>query len=178
MDILGMLLDSAQSGGVRKAASRIGVSESDAEAMLKKIVPALAGGISNNVAKPGGLENLTKALTRGNHQRYLDEDSALEDASAVTDGNAILGHLLGSKDVSRQVAADASSETGIDASLIKKFLPIAAAAAMAALSKQTRGGTELEKGASSGGDALGLLGGLLGSGGGLSGLLALGRKLL
>ncbi len=68
--------------------------------------------------------------------------------------------------MSRRVAGEASADTGIDAGTIKKFLPIIAAAAMGALSKQTQGGASFPK--SDMGGALGMIGSLLGSSGGSS----------
>ena len=44
---------------------------------------------------------------------------------------------FGTKEVSRNVAAQASEVTGIDASLIKKALPLLAGLAMGALSKNS-----------------------------------------
>jgi len=88
------------------------------------------------------------------------------------DGNKILGHLLGSKEVSRSVAADAAASTGIDVGLIKKALPMLAGLAMGALSKSSNSGKLLDS-------ALpGLLGGLVGGnkGAGLSDLLGAARK--
>jgi len=178
MDLLGTLLGSVQSGAVGQAAAQLGLKSSDSQALLKKLVPALAGGIKQNAANAGGLEGLAAALGRGNHQRYLDDPAALKATATTSDGNAILGHLLGSKDVSRRVAGEASTETGVDVGTIKKFLPIVAAAAMGALSKQTKGGESLSK--SDLGGALNLLSGLLGpSGGGSTAekLLSLGKKL-
>lgn len=178
MDILSTLLASVQGGAIGEAAKQLGLGSSDSQAVLKKILPALAGGIKQNAASPGGLESLAAALGSGNHQRYIDDAAALKDSATVTDGNAILGHLLGSKDVSRRVAAEAAADTGIDADTIKKFLPLAAAAAMGALSKQTAAGRTLAK--PDAGGALGILGSLLGSDAGdstASKLLSLGKKL-
>ncbi len=94
------------------------------------------------------------------------------------DGNKILGHIFGSKDVSRNVAAAASRDTGIDASLIKKALPLLATLAMGAMSKKTSGGRDLGSSASAGG--LGPLADLLGGGdadsGGLDAILGMARK--
>jgi hypothetical protein len=177
MDILGTLLGSAQGGALEQAAQQFGLKSSDSQRLLKALVPALAGGITQNATKPGGMAKLTQALSTGNHQRYVDEPAALRDPGAVDDGNAILGHLLGSKDVSRRVADEAATATGVDAGVIKKFLPLIAAAAMGALSKQTAAGADLEKAGAGG--ALGALAGLFGSGGGaeVAGkLLALGKK--
>ena len=58
-------------------------------------------------------------------------------SGTVSEGNAILGHILGSKDVSRSVASNAASVTGIGEDTLKKMLPVLATLAMAALSRQT-----------------------------------------
>lgn len=179
MDILGTLLGSASGGAVQQAAAQLGLGGKDVQALLKQVVPALAGGVKRNSRATGGLQGLTQALSSGNHQRYLDEPEALQDEAAVSDGNAILGHLFGDKQVSRQVADHASTQTGLDAGIIKKFLPIAAAAVMGALSKQTNGGASLGGSGASG--ALGALSGLLdsdGDGNVLDDLLSLGKKFL
>ena len=51
---------------------------------------------------------------------------------------AILGHVLGSKEASRQVAAGAAQKTGIDPSVLKQMLPIVAAMVMGGLSRQSK----------------------------------------
>jgi len=143
MNILDSLLASAQSGTLNRAAESRGISSADLPKLLEQLVPALSSGIQRNASSAGGLESLGKALASGNHARYLDKASALDDDSAVADGNGILGHLLGSKDVSRRLAGNAAEATGVDVDAIKKLLPIVAAAAMGALSKQTQGGQQL-----------------------------------
>lgn len=161
MDILGTLLGSVQGGAVGRAAQQLGIDASDSSALVKKLVPILAGGIEQKAASTDGIGRLAAALGKGNHQRYLDDPTELEQEAATNDGNAILGHVLGSKDVSRRVAAEASAETGIDVNTVKKFLPLVAAASMGALSKQTQAGANLSGSDAVGG--LGLLGSLLGS---------------
>lgn len=77
-----------------------------------------------------------KALSNGNHQQYLDQPDSLTRPETVQDGNNILGHLLGSKDESRQLASQAAANTGIDAGILKKMLPMVASMVMGGLSKQ------------------------------------------
>jgi hypothetical protein len=172
MDILGTLLASARGGSLSQAAQSRGVDASGVEALVKQLVPALTGGVKRNAATQDGLSSLSRALSKGNHQRYLDEASALDSSAAIEDGNNILGHILGSKDVSRQLAARAAGNTGIDVATIKKLLPVIAAATMGAMSKGSQGS---DKGLS------GLLGGLLdsdGDGSVVDDLLSLGKKFL
>ena len=117
------------------------------------------------------------ALSKGSHQRYLDEPSLLSEAATTNDGNGILGHLLGSKDVSRQVATRASASTGIGAGVLKKMLPLVASMAMGALSKKSAAGSPAPSAEGLGG----LLGGLMGGGDddglGVDDLLGLAKKL-
>jgi hypothetical protein len=79
--------------------------------------------------------------------------------------------VLGSKDASRQVASQASAQTGLGADLLKQMLPVVAAMAMGALSKHTAGAAGQE--ASAGGGLLGTLGSLIGGGQAPSGAGAL-----
>lgn len=80
----------------------------------------------------------------------------MSSAEAVADGNNILGHLLGSKDASRNIAAQAAESTGIDASLIKQALPLIAGLTMGLVSKTSDSGQSL---GGSFADLLGELGG-------------------
>ncbi|PHS27130.1 MAG: hypothetical protein COA83_01005 [Methylophaga sp.] len=107
------------------------------------------------------------ALGKGNHQRYVDDPNTLSEPESLRDGNKILGHLLGSKDASRQVASQVASSTGIGSSIIKKLLPMVATMLMGAMSKgaQSNGMLDMLAGAISGGgnNSGGLLGSVLGS---------------
>ncbi len=145
---------SAQGGAlVKQLANSNGVDPESALNILAKLVPGLTQQMKANSSAPKGLESLMKALESGSHQRYLERETEAFTPQAIQDGNAILGHLLGSKDRSRQLAAAAAAETGIGDSIIKRMLPQIATMVMGAMSTQTR---------SNGGalnDLLGMLGG-------------------
>lgn len=127
----------AQGGALsRQLGGRFDLSEGQAREALAQLLPALSQGLKKNAATPGGLEALLEALQGGNHQRYLEDPQELDRPETIDDGNSILGHILGSKDASRKVAMSASESTGINPGVLKKMLPIVAAMAMAALSKQ------------------------------------------
>lgn len=135
MNILDAILSAQGGDPVRQMGARVGADANQAQSALQALLPALAGAVQRNATQPGGLEALLGALNSGQHQRYLDDPSALGDDRTVQDGNAILGHLLGSKDVSRAVAARASAQTGIGADMLQKMLPLVAAMMMGGLSK-------------------------------------------
>ena len=74
-------------------------------------------------------------------------------------GNEILGQIFGSKDGSRAVAAQASAQSGVEPSLLKKMLPILAMVAAGYIMKQAG------KGKGGGGGLADAIGGMLGGAG-------------
>lgn len=138
MNMFDMIQSAAGGQAVNQVAGKFGLSEAQTQMALKALLPAISGGLKRNAAEPQGLQGLMGALQKGSHERYLDSPEALTRPETVADGNAILGHLLGSKDMSRQVASQAAQKTGISDGILKQMLPIVAAMAMGSLSKQSK----------------------------------------
>ncbi len=175
VNMFDMIKGAAGGMAMEQVAKQFGLNGSQAEGAFRALLPAVSGGLKRNTAQEGGLQGLMGALQGGAHDRYLDDPAELAKPEAVEDGNAILGHLLGSKDMSRQVASHAAQKTGLDTGIMKKMLPMVAAMAMGSLSKQTKqpGVADALMGALSGGGAqssggggglAGMVGGLLGGG--------------
>jgi len=188
------LLNMLGGGSIRQLASQFGISDEQAEGAVRGLAPALTSALGKNTASPGGLEALLGAVQKGGHDRYVDDPSTLADAATTEDGNNILGHLLGSKDESRRVAAAAAPVAGLDTGMLKQMLPLVASLLMGSIgggAKKSGSGGGVDMGglasvlqglgAGGGGGALGdVLGGALGGGassrsssggGGLGGLL-------
>lgn len=159
---MGMLdaIMSANNGGViKQVADSFGLSEDDAKNAVSKMLPAISGNLKKNMSDENGLSSLLAALQNGGHGKYIDNPDLLGKEESVADGNKILGHILGSKEASRQVASEASTTTGIDTGILKKMLPIVAGLAMGSLSKQA-GASGLLGQLSSGSGISSLAGGL------------------
>jgi len=156
------LLD-GRDGQVGELARAVGIDASDAAKLVDAVQPALMRGVKRQAQDGAGLDAFRRALETGNHQRYVENPELLRSEETRRDGNAILGHLFGSKDVSRNVAAEAAGRTGLSADVIKQALPLVAGLAMGAMSKQSNAGRELGDAAGNGG--LGPLAGLLDQGG-------------
>jgi hypothetical protein len=140
MNLLEVLMQSNGGQNVNALAEQFGLSGEQTQGVLGQLLPALAQGMQNNLSQPGGLESLLGALGSGHHTQYIDDPSTLGMPDTIQDGNGILGHVLGSKDVSRALAQHISGNTGISDSIIKRMLPIVASLAMGALAKNSRGG--------------------------------------
>ena len=137
MNILEAIVNAQDGAAVQQLGSQVGLAPDQATAALSALIPALAGGFQRNIQSQDGLATLMAALSSGKHGQYLDDPASLADPSAVIDGNGILGHLLGSKDASREVARRAAAQTGLSADVLKRMLPLAASLMMGAFSKQS-----------------------------------------
>ncbi len=134
--LMDMLMSAAGGGAARQVGQQFGLSSEQTSGALAQLVPALMAGLQRNTSQQGGVESLIGALNSGTHGQYLDRPELLGEETTTEDGNSILGHILGSKDVSRAVASRAAEQTGIGADVLKKMLPVVATMVMAGLSKQ------------------------------------------
>lgn len=162
MNLLREIMNTAGSDNVQAIGAQFGLDGEAVEKVMAQVVPTLGQGLKKNAVSAGGLESLIGALQGGNHQRYLQNPAAISSELGIAEGNGILGHILGSKDVSRALAGQASANSGVSPDVIKQMLPMLATLVMGTLNKKTDGGANLqpaEKG------TLGGLGSLLDSDG-------------
>lgn len=167
----------ANTGGLSSMARELGVDEQQAAAGAAALLPAIMGGFRRQAqTSPAGVAGLGALLGQLGGGGLLD-DVLSPQPTHVERGNDVLGQIFGSKEVSREVAQDASRKTGLDTSTLKKMLPILA---MLAAGYMARRGSGAAGGAPASGGLGGMLGGLLGGGraaadgaGGLAGLAGL-----
>jgi hypothetical protein len=155
MDILN------QAGGIGAIARELGVDEGTAATGAAALLPAILGGLKGQAqAQPEGLGGLIGMLG-GMGGGGLLASVLGAGPSNVDAGNNVLGQIFGSKDVSRTVAADASTKTGISGDLLKKMLPLIAMAVAGYMANQA-GGAQAAPAQESGGGLGGMLGNVLG----------------
>lgn len=151
----------AQAGGLQSIARELGVSENQAASGTEALIPAILGGFKKQAqSQPSGLEGLGDLLGQLGGGSLMD-DVLSPQPTDVDRGDDVLGQIFGSKDVSRTVAQNAASQSGLDPSLLKKMLPMVAMLVAGYMAKQGSAASPAQ--ASSAGGGLGdLLGGLLG----------------
>ncbi len=136
--------------------ARFGLSPEQTKSAMGSLMPAINGGFQQR-AEAGSLAPVENAAAGIDHP----------DAAA---GNDILGHIFGSKDVSRQVADHAAGQSGVSSQVLKAMLPVVAAMAAKHMAGNAGGGgLEAVLGSlagGGGGGGLGGLGGMLAGGGG------------
>lgn len=139
MNILEALLNAQDGAAVTQLGQQFGLGQDQTAAAMAALVPGLAAGFARNAASGDGLSGLAAALAGGRHAGYLDDLASLAHPETAADGNGILGHVLGSKDASRALAAQASQASGVSPDLLKRMLPVVAAMMMGAMAKRSSG---------------------------------------
>jgi len=133
-------LTKAQNGDALPAmAGQFGLSEQQTEQAIEALMPAFSAGLKRNAADPMGVAGFMQALSTGQHAKYFDDMRNAFAPEGVDEGNGILGHLFGSKEVSRAVAAQAEQASGVGQDILKQMLPVIASTLMGGLFKQSTG---------------------------------------
>jgi len=178
MELIDLLKQAHGGKGLGAIGEQFGLSESQTAAAVQQLAPVIASGLRRNMAQsPENVVALVQALENGSHEQYLDNSDAVQFGNVATEGNAILGHIFGSKEVSREVAMRAAGSSGIGSSIMKKLLPVIASMVIGSLTKKMTGGASAPRGGGGMGGGLGdilgqvLGGGRGGSGGGLGDIL-------
>ena len=140
MELLDLITGAHGGRGLESIGRQFGLDDRQTQAALEQLAPAIAAGLRRNADSNDGLASLLGALQRGHHDRYLDEPDLVQFGNVRSDGNAILGHIFGSKDISRGVAMNAAGSTGIGGAILKQLLPIIASMVLGAITKKMTGG--------------------------------------
>jgi len=169
MNIVEMIARSHNGQGLDVLGQQFGLSREQTLAAIAELAPVVTSGVRRNTREPDGMVSLLEALSGGRHERYLEDDTAVQYDQVKNDGNAILGHLFGRKEVSREVAMQAAGTTGIGSAILKKMLPVIASMVMGAIFKRMTGGAPAPSprggsGGSQGGGLGDIIGDILGGG--------------
>jgi hypothetical protein len=171
-NVIDEVLGNRANGVVEQLGRQFGLDPTTTSSALSALLPALVAGVKSKASSAASVASLTSALASGEHARYVDDLSTSGQAETVQERNGILGHIFGSKEVSREVAARASAQSGVSADVLKKLLPVGAAVLMGVLAKRqsTTAGTHEAAVPEASGGLLGSLTPLLSSSPGASGV--------
>ncbi len=134
------LLNQAHGGrAVDILARQFELSRQQVQLALEALLPAFSQGLKRNASDPFGIAAFMGAVAAGQQAKYFEDVGRAFTPEGMAEGNSILGHLFGSKDVSRAVAAQAAQMTGIAQDTLKRMLPIVADMIMGGFAKQARG---------------------------------------
>ena len=100
------MLANAQNGNAMDMLARqFNLSQQQAQSAVEALLPAFSQGLKRNASDPYGIGAFMSAMASGQHAKYFEDAQKAFSPQGVDEGNGILGHLFGSKDLSRAVAA-------------------------------------------------------------------------
>jgi Bacterial protein of unknown function (DUF937) len=123
---------------VANIASAFGIAPAVAGPVIASLTKALSERIERITISRGGVADIVGLLIDPASGRAMAEPKALAGTSVAGTGNHILDVLIGSKHVSRGIAARTAAETGIDQDTAKKMLPVVASMLLGGLQTQAR----------------------------------------
>lgn len=133
------LAGSASSPAVQQIAAAFGIPPEQAQRAMSVMLDQLSFRMERNTFSRGGLADLVRAVGDPRNAAYAGHPDLIGGDAVREGGNAILGHILGSKDASRGVASRAARQTGLPASTTEAMLPAVAAMMMGEVSKAAQG---------------------------------------
>ncbi len=136
--ILQTLAGSSSAPAVQQTATAFGISPAQAQAAMGVMIDALSNRLERNTLSRGGLADLVRAVGDPRNAAYAGGD-LVGSAAQREGGNAILAHILGSRDASRGVAARAARAAGLPAATAEAMLPQVAAMMMGEVQKAAQG---------------------------------------
>jgi len=139
LPLIEMMLKSQNGDAFSQIQKQFDLNPAQTEKALEAVMPAFSTGLKRNAAKPRDFGAFMQTLSGGRHEKYAEDTKAAFSREGVREGNGILGHLFGSKDVSRAVANQAAESSGVDEGIIKKMLPVVATMVMGGMFKQSTG---------------------------------------
>lgn len=137
LNLFDMLNQSQNGQGMEMLARQFGLSQQQAQQAVEALLPAFSQGLKRNASDPYGLGGFLTALASGQHAKYFENPAAAFTPQGMAEGNGILGHLFGSKELSRAVADQAAQATGIGQEVLKQMLPVLASMIMGGMFKQS-----------------------------------------
>ncbi|GIL01402.1 MAG: hypothetical protein BroJett030_13010 [Alphaproteobacteria bacterium] len=142
LTLMEMLAQGADGTMIDRIARQYRLSHEQTQAAIEALMPAFSQGLKRNAGDPMGVVAFLQALSGGRHAAYYDDPDRAFGAPGRQEGNAILGHLFGSREVSRAVADQAAQMTGLSQAVLKAMLPALAPIILGGLFRQMSGAAE------------------------------------
>jgi hypothetical protein len=139
MPLFDMIAKAQNGQGLEMLAQQFNLNQQQTQSAMEALLPAFSEGLKRNTSDPMGMGGFLQAMGSGSHAKYFEDATNAFSQGGVAEGNGILGHLFGNKEVSRAVAAQAASATGLGQDILKQMLPVIASMVMGGLFKQSTG---------------------------------------
>jgi hypothetical protein len=141
------MMKRAQNGeAMRTMSEQFGLSVDQAAKAMEALMPAFSTGLKRNTLNPQDFGGFMQALASGHYADYFNNMAEAFTPRGIDEGNAMLGQIFGSKEVSRAIAQQAELATGITQDIYKRMMPVVASILMGGLFNQATGSASARQG--------------------------------
>jgi hypothetical protein len=115
------IIQAAQGGqGVANLGAQFGLTPEQAQAAVQALTPAFSTALQKVTSDPSSLAGIAGHLASGLHQGSF---TGADPSAATANGGAALSQIFGSSQIASQIAAHASSASGVDPQTIQQMMP-------------------------------------------------------
>ena len=139
LPLFDMMLKAQNGAAMETMAKQFNIAQEQAAQAMAALMPAFSSGFKRTAANPYDFSALMSGMSSGGYAKYFEDMSRAFTPQGMADGNAVLEKLFGSKDVSRAIAEQAATLTGIGQDVLKRMMPAMADTIMGGLFKQMSG---------------------------------------
>lgn len=133
------LMRQAQGGaGLENLARQFNLSAQQTSAALAALMPAYAMGLQHAAADPGGMARIMQSLMQGPYAAFFENATQAFSPQAKREGEQFLDQLFGSDEVSRRVARQAATFSGVGVDVLQQMLPLVAGIVAGGLAKMAQ----------------------------------------
>ena len=130
------LMRQAQGGaGLENFARQFGLSPQQTNAALAALMPAFAMGLQRAATDPTAMAQLFKTMSGGHFPNFWESGAQAFTPEARQEGKQLLDQLFGSDEVSRRVAHQAATFSGVGVDVLQQMLPLVAGIVAGGLAK-------------------------------------------
>ncbi|PYE36241.1 hypothetical protein C8J35_102627 [Rhizobium sp. PP-F2F-G38] len=134
-----MMMQAQNGRAMDVMAQQFGLAQEQMAKATAALMPAFSAGLKTNAANPYDFGTFLASMSSGGYAKYFEDMTKAFTPQGLADGQAALGQIFGSKDMSGAVAAQAAQLTGIGQDIYRQMLPVVASAIMGGLFKQATG---------------------------------------
>lgn len=136
MSLMNMLNQAKGGQGLSQLAEKLGMDQEQAGGLAGMLAPAI-GSAAKKRAETGGLQALLGQLQGQAQGGLFDDPAAAAEPEARAQGDNFLEQILGSRDATRELAAEAATRSGVEQNKVEEFLPALAAMLQGGMQQQT-----------------------------------------
>ena len=115
------IIQAAQGGqGVANLGAQFGLTPEQTQAAVQALTPAFSTALQKVTSDPSSLAGIVGHLASGLHQGSF---TGADPSAAAANGGAALSQIFGSSQIAAQIAAHASSASGVDPQTIQQMMP-------------------------------------------------------